>query len=217
VFFVSHSMQLIQELCTRALWIDGGKLIHEGKAPNVAAAYTQSVWSESERRNQEQNAKALSETIESGKYKVGGEDVRITAVKLLDKDGNEKALFDHGEPFRVPIEWEGRSEQEKVFASIRIDSDLHHAVVGIDGADYGFLQGGKLVSGRGAVEYEVPALHLGQGTFFVSASVRFLSYPRTRDDILHYLEKVAHFSVRYPGRNITHRSIYEPPVSFKED
>ena len=47
--------------------------------------------------------------------------------------------------------------------------------------------------------------------------LRVLSYPRTRDDILHYLEKVAHFSVRYPGRNITHRSIYEPPVTFKED
>jgi hypothetical protein len=63
----------------------------------------------------------------------------------------------------------------------------------------------------------VPALHLGQGTYFVSCSVRYLNSPRTRDDILHYLEKAAHFSVRYPGRNITHRSIYEPPVSFRED
>ena len=216
VFFVSHSMQLIQELCTRALWIDSGKLIYEGKAQNVAAAYTQSVWSESERRNKEQNEKALAATIETGAYKVGGEEVRITAVKLLDAAGNEKALFDHGEPFRIRIEWEGRSEQEKVFASVRIDSDLHHAVVGIDGADHGFIQSGLPVSGRGAVEYEVPALHLGQGTYFVSCSVRYLSYPRTREDILHYLEKVAHFSVRYPGRNITHRSIYEPPVSFKE-
>jgi lipopolysaccharide transport system ATP-binding protein len=217
VFFVSHSMQLIQELCTRALWIDVGQLVHEGKAQNVAAAYTQSVWSESERRNQEQNAKALAATIETGTYKVGGEEIRITAVKLLDRDGNEKALFDHGEPFRIRIEWEGKSDQEKVIASVRIDSDLHHAIVGIDGADYGFIQNGKAVSGRGAVDYDVPALHLGQGTYFVSCSLRFLSYPRTRDDILHYLEKVAHFSVRYPGRNITHRSIYEPPVSFKED
>ena len=216
VFFVSHSMQLIQELCTRALWIDGGKLVHEGKAQNVAAAYTQSVWSESERRNKEQNERALAETVQTGVYKVGGEEVRITSVKLLDRDGNERALFEHGEPFRVRVEWEGRSEQEKVFASVRIDSDLHHGVIIVDGADYGFLHGGRPVSGRGAVEYEIPALHLGQGTYFVSCSVRFLNYPRTRDDILHYLEKAAHFSVRYPGRNITHRAIYEPPVTFTE-
>jgi lipopolysaccharide transport system ATP-binding protein len=216
VFFVSHSMQLIQELCTRALWIDAGKLVHEGKAQNVAAAYTQSVWSESERRNKEQNERALAETVQTGTYKVGGEEVRITAVKLLDRDGTERALFDHGEPFRVRIEWEGRSEQEKVFASVRIDSDLHHGVIIIDGADHGFLHGGRPPSGRGAIEYEVPAMHLGQGTYFVSCSVRFLNYPRTRDDILHYLEKAAHFSVRYPGRNITHRAIYEPPVTFRE-
>src|SRR5262249_59212049 len=87
VFFVSHSMQLIQELCTRALWIDGGKLIHDGKAPNVAAAYTQSVWSESERRNQEQNAKGLAQTVESGRYAVGGEAVCITAVAMRRRDG----------------------------------------------------------------------------------------------------------------------------------
>jgi lipopolysaccharide transport system ATP-binding protein len=216
VFFVSHSMQLIQELCTRALWIDAGRLIHEGKAQNVAAAYTQSVWSESERRNIEANEKALANTIETGAYNVGGKDVRITAVKLLDAAGNEKALFEHGEAFRMRIEWEGKADHEKVFASVRIDGDLNHAVVGIDGADHGFINAGKPVDGRGAVEYSIPALHLGQGTYFVTCSIRFLQYPRTREDILHYLEKVAHFSVRYPGRNITHRSIYEPPVAFKE-
>jgi lipopolysaccharide transport system ATP-binding protein len=217
VFFVSHSMQLIQELCTRALWIDGGRLVHEGKAANVAAAYTQSVWSESERRNLEQNAKALAATVESGRYTVGGAQVRITGVKLLDRDGNEKALFDHGEPFRVRIEWEGRSEQEKVFASVRIDSDLHHAVVAFDGSEHGFLQRGRPVDGRGAVEFAVPALHLAQGTYFVTCSVRFLRYPRSRDDILHYREKVAHFSVRYPDRTVVHRTIYEPPVTFQEE
>jgi lipopolysaccharide transport system ATP-binding protein len=216
VFFVSHSMQLIQELCTRALWIDGGKLIHEGKATNVAAAYTQSVWAESEARNREQNAKALATTVETGKYDAGGEAVRITAVRLLDRLGNEKALFEHGEPFRVRIEWEGRSEQEKVFASVRIDSDLHHAVVGIDGSEYGFLQGGRPVSGSGAVEYEVPALHLSQGTYFVTAAVRYLVYPRSRDDYLHYREKVAHFSVRHPARHPGVRTVYDPPITFRE-
>jgi lipopolysaccharide transport system ATP-binding protein len=216
VFFVSHSMQLIQELCTRALWIEGGRLIHEGKAANVAAAYTQSVWSESERRNREANDRALAATVETGRYEVGGAGVRITGVRLLDAAGTDKALFDHGEPFRVRIEWEGASEREKVFASVRIDGDLHHAVVGIDGSEYGFLQGGKAVSGRGAVEYEIPALHLAQGTYFVTCAVRYLAYPRSRDDYLHYREKVAHFSVRHPGRHPGAKTVYDPPVVFRE-
>lgn len=217
VFFVSHSMQLIQELCTRALWIDAGKLVHEGKAQNVAAAYTQSIWSESERRNRELNEQALAATVETGKYEVGGDRVRITAVRLLDAAGNEKALFDHGEPFRARVEWEGKSTEEKVFVSIRIDGDLHHAITAFDGSEHGFLQGGRPVDGRGAVEFTIPALHLAQGTYFVTCAVRFLRYPRTRDDYLHYREKVAHFSVRYADRTVVHRTIYEPPVTYAED
>ena len=217
VFFVSHSMQLIQELCTRALWIDGGRLVHEGKAANVAAAYTQSVWSEAERRNREQTERALDATVQTGRYEVGGGGVRITRVRLLDAAGNDAALFDHGAPFRVRIEWEGTSDRPKVFASVRIDSDLHHAVVAFDGSEHGFLQGGRPPAGRGAVEFAVPALHLAQGTYFVTCSVRYLQYPRSRDDILHYREKVAHFSVRYPGRTVVHRTIYEPPVEYRAE
>jgi len=218
VFFVSHSMQLIQELCTRAIWIEAGRIFHEGKATNVAAAYTQSVWSETERRNIEASREAvLASTLETGKYTVGGKDIRITSVKLLDEFGEEKALFDHDRPMRIRIEWEGSTEFKKIFASVRIDGDIHNAIVGIDGSDHGFLQDGGPVSGRGAVEYEIPAVHLGQGTYFVTCSLRYLAYPRTRDDILHYLEKVAHFSVKYPGRNITHRTIYEPPVTYREE
>jgi hypothetical protein len=159
----------------------------------------------------------LANTVETGKYAVGGQDIRITAIKLLDERGEEQALFEHDQPLRIRIEWEGRTEHSKIFASVRIDSDIHTAIVGIDGSDHGFLQGGGPVSGRGAVEFEIPALHLGQGTYFVTCSLRYLAYPRTRDDYLHYLEKAAHFSVRYPGRNLTHRTIYEPPVVFREE
>lgn len=218
VFFVSHSMQLIQELCTRAIWIEGGKILHQGNAKNVAAGYLQSVWSDTEKQNQEASRKAaLANTVETGQFTVGGKDLRITSVQLLDAAGNEKALFETGEAFRVRIEWEGKSEREKVFAFVRIDSDLHHAVVGIDGSQYGFLQGGGAVNGRGFVEYEIPALHLATGTYFLTCSVRYLAWPWSREDVLHYLEKVAHFSVRHPDRNVAFRSVYDPPVRFIEE
>jgi lipopolysaccharide transport system ATP-binding protein len=216
VFFVSHSMQIIQDLCSRAIWIDGGRVLHDGKATHVAAAYTQSIWAECERRNQQASRQALATTVQSGRYEVRGNELRITAVKLLDATGVERALFDHGAPMRIRIEWEGQTDKPQIFASFRIDSDLHHAIVGIDGSDHGFLHGGRPVRGRGAVEYEIPALHLGQGTYFVSCSLRFLASPRSFNDYLHYLEKVAHFSLQYPGRHITHRTVYEPPVLFRE-
>jgi len=216
VLFVSHSMQVVQDLCSRAIWIDAGRVLHDGKATHVAAAYTQSIWAELEQRNREASQQAIAATVQSGKYEVRGSELRITSVKLLDANGEERALFEHGAPLRVRIEWEGQTDRSKVFASFRIDSDLHHAIVGIDGSDHGFLQGGGPVRGRGAVEYEIPALHLGQGTYFVTCSLRYFATPRSFDDYLHYLEKVAHFSLQYPGRHIAHRTVYEPPVLFRE-
>jgi len=67
------------------------------------------------------------------------------------------------------------------------------------------------------VEYEIPALHLAPGTYFVTCSVRYLAWPWSREDVLHYLEKVAHFSVRHPDRNAAFRSVYDPPVIFHEE
>jgi ABC-2 type transport system ATP-binding protein len=37
---VSHGMELINQLCDRAFWIQGGRLLAEGKASDVTAQYT---------------------------------------------------------------------------------------------------------------------------------------------------------------------------------
>ena len=39
LFFVSHNSSLVQGLCDRALWLDQGELIQEGRADEVVRAY----------------------------------------------------------------------------------------------------------------------------------------------------------------------------------
>lgn len=39
MFFVSHQLDLLQELCTRVIWIDHGKLIADGVPDKVIEAY----------------------------------------------------------------------------------------------------------------------------------------------------------------------------------
>ncbi|WP_282852943.1 ABC transporter ATP-binding protein [Gulosibacter sediminis] len=39
VFLVSHAAQTIEELCTRAIWLDQGELIADGPAVDIARAY----------------------------------------------------------------------------------------------------------------------------------------------------------------------------------
>lgn len=43
VFVVSHSMSSIKEICTRALWLDHGRLVADGDPEGVVKAYRQHV------------------------------------------------------------------------------------------------------------------------------------------------------------------------------
>ena len=42
VLFVSHNMQTINQLCDRAIWIDGGTIVEDGDPSEVVAHYLQS-------------------------------------------------------------------------------------------------------------------------------------------------------------------------------
>jgi len=41
ILCVSHSLQTIQELCSRAIWLDHGRLVETGPVKEVIAAYTE--------------------------------------------------------------------------------------------------------------------------------------------------------------------------------
>jgi teichoic acid transport system ATP-binding protein len=45
VFHVSHSLKAIQATCSRALWIDGGRLRQDGPVAQVCLAYQRSIQS----------------------------------------------------------------------------------------------------------------------------------------------------------------------------
>lgn len=48
VVFVSHSINSVAEMCTRAVWIDNGKIIKDGPAKNICAEYQNAMSSSPE-------------------------------------------------------------------------------------------------------------------------------------------------------------------------
>jgi lipopolysaccharide transport system ATP-binding protein len=221
VFFVSHSEGLIAELCDRALWIDSGRLLMTGAAEPVAKAYIQSVWQLEQDRNQRSNLDriaALEETAKSGKYMLGGhDDLRIVKVKTLDSDLNEQTGFVNGENLKIAIDWEGHIQDEaQIYSSFRIDSDRLQAVTGLEGFERGFfLSRESLADKAGRIIYSIPNLHLGEGKYHISVSLCRHLLPKSKEAIIHYVEKACSFSV---ARNVTwHVSyVYEPEFEFSE-
>jgi hypothetical protein len=158
----------------------------------------------------------LADTVATGRYTLGGRQVRIRGVQLLDRDGRERALFTNGEPLRIRILWEGDVAEGKVYAASRLDSDVHYGVCAFEARDPAyFLNGGLPLHGQGACEFQIPALHLGPGTYHVSCALWRFRVPQEKEDILHYLERAVQFSVQSADHRAS-AALYEPPMVFQD-
>ncbi|GJL65320.1 MAG: hypothetical protein NPIRA05_02910 [Nitrospirales bacterium] len=200
VLFVSHSEGVVMELCDRAIWIDNGEVRAIGDAEPVCKGYIADIWRQQKEINELSNEERLrveSQVVESGKYELAGEDIKITKVEVLNADGQPTTGIINGEELRIAIEFEGKSEFEKNYCSIRIDSDRLQAHTGVEGYQHDFfINDGAPLNGRGRVVYSIPETAFGSGRYFVSASICRHMMPKGKEAFLHYLEKVAVFSVR---------------------
>lgn len=218
VLFVSHSSGLIAELCDEAIWIDRGRILIHGNAQRVSKAYEQSVWDQEEARNLRETSKmsaAVEDTTATGKYQLGGNELQITSVEIVDSEGCAVGVVKSGQPLRMRISWAGTTEHKQIYASLRIDSARMQAVTGIEGYDAGiFLDAEAPLSERGSITYEIPEVALGEGQYYVSAALCRHMLPKGAEAILHYVEKAAQFSV---SRNsLWHFSyVYDPKFTWQ--
>jgi lipopolysaccharide transport system ATP-binding protein len=232
VFFVTHSASLIGELCHRAIWLDNGEIRAIGPASHVAKAYEFEVWKVIENRNIAENrAKILAQgnkdgkaletgdmqdVLQTGRYILQNEDIRITSVKLFDSAGGERYLFETDESLKIRVEWEGTTKDSRIGSSFRIDSPQQSAISGYQSWEYGqFLNHGNPLAGKGTIEFEIPHLHLGMGDYFISCSIHRHMLPRGKEAILYYVEKIVKFSVKRKVFNQISYA-YEPVVSLTE-
>ena len=220
VLFVSHSAGLIGELCDEAIWIDDGRVVMHGDAHNVSKAYEQSVRDLQEARNLSETKK-ISETIKqtaaTGKYEIGGKDLRISSVEVVDGEGQTVGGVKVGDTLRIRISWQGKTSHKQIYSSMRIDGPRLLSVTGIEGYDAGiFLDAGRPMGETGSITYEIPNLALGEGTYWVSASICRHMLPKGAEAVLHYVEKAARFSVTRDSLwHFTY--IYEPKFTWRVD
>jgi len=98
ILFVSHNLSQVQEICQRALFMAEGRIVGEGRPSEMIAAY--SHWAfERERRapiiTEHQDLRMLS----------GSGEVQITAIRLINAQGEETTGFYAGEDMEIEIHY----------------------------------------------------------------------------------------------------------------
>ncbi|MCB1738817.1 MAG: ABC transporter ATP-binding protein, partial [Gammaproteobacteria bacterium] len=201
VLFVSHSSAAVERLCTRALWLQEGRLVQEGTAMEVCAAYEHFVWSRVERENFARNERELVRQLDrrqsggkrGGTYELGTGEIEISDVALLDSRGEPSTTFAQGEPMTVRISWTG-STGKRIQPVVRVDSATGGIVTGWNGNEADCVHEG--LSGSGSFELEIGPVMFGMGDYLLSVGIVEDLWQQSEESTLCYKHRVVRFSVR---------------------
>jgi len=162
ILFVSHHPDAIKTLCTRALWIDSGRVVADGTAEAVAEQYRM-------RDQQIQTKQATVSAQPALSDRLGTRRIEITRVRLLDAQGNERFIFATGELFKLEIEyWAHQAVESPVFGmGVHRNDGVH--ITGPNTATSRFEL--PTLAGHGTVTFTVPYLALLEGLYHIAVAV----------------------------------------------
>ncbi|HMF11870.1 MAG TPA: ABC transporter ATP-binding protein [Gemmataceae bacterium] len=200
VLFVSHNMAAIESLCTRALLLDGGRLVHEGDVADVVRQYRRLVLGPSG-----DGIAQLADRSDSGRRQ------RIfRSVTLLDSEGAPTNFVPLGGLFHARITLDAQTTIAFPAITIGIDDTTGQRLLSLVTPLARTVV--ERVAGRCDVECRVESFPLAPGEYWLKLGLAAADVPL--DDV----ERALHFSVLNgdafgEGRGI-HRGLCVAPSTW---
>ena len=161
IMIVSHSMEIIQDLCHNAVWLDHGRVRALGDSRTVVKQYINSV-------NQAE-AGALGPTqMQTGAVRVGTGEVKITKVEFLDGAHAPGSLLIGDESGTIRLHYQADEPVDEASFGIDIYNDVGICIVASNSDSAGRV---SIPPGRGHVDFVMPRVLLKQGDYELSTSV----------------------------------------------
>jgi lipopolysaccharide transport system ATP-binding protein len=169
IVLVSHDLGSIERLCDEAIWLDGGRLRTHGGTREVVGRYLEHVAREETRALGVEHARAEATAKEGTAARWGNRDVELTRVRLSDRDGHERYLFETGDACTVHLAFHAhRPVEDPVFGVGVFRKDgvcCYGTNTDIDGLAFG------KVDGEGVVTMEIERLDLVEGEYLLDVAV----------------------------------------------
>lgn len=157
VLFVSHNMSAIENLCPRAIWIEGGAVCQDGDAKDVIRAYL-SMFADSQRSGYDFTK------IES---RGGNGMVRYTGIEFVDPEGHMNNLVRSGDEVRVRLHFHAREEIHQPHFGVMLYSDMGTLVTTFSTWATG-LDIPSLPPGDGQIELKIDSLYLMPSRYYLT-------------------------------------------------
>jgi len=157
VLFVSHNMAAVENLCSRAIWIDQGKLREDGPVKDVIANYLRSY------------ATGIGEGSDLSNIteREGTGDVRFTDIQVVDKDGEPGGVIRSGDRIKIQLQYVVNQAVNEPHFGIDFFTGMGTLLAGPSTWASGHTTP-NLQPGRGMVELEIEMLNLLPGRYYLS-------------------------------------------------
>jgi lipopolysaccharide transport system ATP-binding protein len=189
VILVSHQMPAVQNLCTRCVWMDQGRLVKEGKTDEIVSNYLSA------------GASLACNDLSERPDREGKGIARITSIEMLDSDGNplREAVSGSHVIIRVSYKVHGADSLGKCVLCLAFYKDLE-CYFGLSTAlsSREELQ----IQGEGHIDFEITAWPLTGGKYRIDVyleggpdvqdSVQDATYIDTIDGDFYGSGKVCH-------------------------
>ncbi len=157
VLFVSHNMAAVENLCSRGIWIDAGRITQDAPAKDVIRAYLASFAGEPQGGHDLSNSEG----------RVGSGEVRYTKLEYLAPDGTPRQTTRSGDALVLRFHYHAEKPVHQPSFGFRLytgmgtllteTSTWHHGI-GIN----------RIEPGDGSLDLEIDLLNLLPGRYWFS-------------------------------------------------
>lgn len=164
ILLVSHSMDRVKELCSRAIWLDHGNIVALGFADNVVELYLQRTNDLEGERLRQASDPTLVAPRQWGSHRI-----EISQVSILNALGENQSIFQTGE--RLVLQMKYTAHQKITHPNFGIAIHRQDGIL-ITGPNT-FTANLEIpeVSDEGTVTYNIPYLPLLEGLYKFSVAV----------------------------------------------
>lgn len=169
IVVVSHSLGLMQTLCDEVAWLDHGRLLDDGRAPEVVRSYLEQVDLHEAERVESAQAQA-QEPRPQLDLSEGQKPITVEDVEIVGPDGPGHPIARTGQPVTIRIHYAARRPVESPIFSFAVEDQA-----GLHMANHTFRTSQAVadlvLEGRGHLDYRVDQLVLAPGEYFLSFAI----------------------------------------------
>jgi len=160
VLFVSHNMAAVENLCTRAIWIDDGQIRQDGPAHEVIEAYMSTFASS-------QQATMDLTQVESRR---GSGEIRYTGFEILDKNGQPQPVVRSGDSVMFRFHFRAKESVRFPCFGLRLFTELGTLITETGTWHHG-IGIPEVFAGDGYIDLEINSLNLLPARYLLTLNI----------------------------------------------